>query len=128
MANGNRMQRVDAEIQKCMANLISRMDDSDIANNMVSIMKVETFADFSLSKIYISALGGLEKKNAIVKKLNDNKKTFRYELAHHLRMRTVPDILFVVDDVTERAEKVLKLFEKIEAEESLKNEGDPDAD
>ena len=128
MANGNRMQRVDAEIQKCMANLISRMDDTEISSSMVSIMKVETYADFSLTKIYISAFGGIEKKTAIVKKLNENKKTFRYELAHHLRMRTVPDVLFVVDDVTERAEKVLKLFEKVEAEENINNKGDTDAE
>lgn len=117
MANSRRIQRVDGEIQKCMAGLISKLDDTLISNSMVSIMKVETFADFSLSKIYISALGGLENKKKIVDKLNERKKELRFELAHEMKFRTVPDLLFIVDDVTERAEKVLKLFEQIESDD-----------
>lgn len=118
MANSRRVLRIDAEIQKSLAKIISKMDDTLITNSMVSIMKVETFADLSLSKIYISTLGGLENKQKVVEKLNSIKKEIRYELAHEMKFRSVPDLLFIVDDVTERAEKVLKLFEKIESQDN----------
>ncbi len=117
MAN-NRMSRVNSEVQKAVSSIISKFDDSDIANALVSIMKVDTYADFSLTKIYVSVFGNLEKKQLVVKKLNDNKKSIRYELAHALKMRIVPDIMFVVDDVEEKAERVMKLFKEIEGDDS----------
>ena len=111
-----RMSRVDAEIQRSLAEIISRFDDVNIAGSLISIMKVETFSDFSMAKVFVSVLGDKSKKSLIVKKLNDNKKTIRYELAHSLRLRTVPELIFIVDEVEERAAKVLKLFEQIEGD------------
>ena len=49
-------------------------------------------------------------------KLNENKKTIRFELAHKIKLRNVPDLMFIVDDVEEKAARVLKLFEQIEIE------------
>lgn len=119
----NRMNKVNSEIQKCLAEIISKFDDIEISTTLVSVMKVETTSDFSFSKIYISVFGDEEKKKRIVKKLNDNKKTIRYDLAHKVRLRTVPELLFIVDDVEERAERVLKLFEQIKTE-NINNEAD----
>lgn len=116
MANSKRMSRVDAEIQKALASIISKFDDIDFATSLISVMKVETTADFSFAKIFVSVLGDKEKKTRIVKKLNDNKKTIRYDLAHSLKMRNVPELSFIVDEVEEKAERILKLFEKIETE------------
>lgn len=115
MAN-NRMSRVNSEIQKSLMTIISHFDDVEISSAMISIMKVDTFSDFSMSKIYVSVFGGEDQKKKIVLKLNQNKKSIRYELAHSLRLRSVPELMFIVDDVEERAERVLKLFDKIESE------------
>lgn len=114
------MKRVDSEIQKSLADIISKLDDGEFANEIISIMKVETFADFSMSKIYISTLGSAEKREKVVEKLNSNKKFLRYELAHHMRFRTVPDLLFIADTFEEKSSKVLKLFETIEGENNDK--------
>ena len=111
-----RMSRVDAEIQRALAEIITHFDDVNITGSLISIMKVETFSDFSMAKVYVSVLGDKSKKSLIVKKLNDNKKTIRYELAHSLRLRNVPELIFIVDEVEERAAKVLKLFEQIEGD------------
>lgn len=111
-----RMSRVDAEIQKALTNIISKLDDVKISGSLVSIMKVETFADFSMAKVFVSVLGDKSKKALVVDKLNTNKKTIRYELAHSVKLRNVPELLFIVDEVEERAEKVLKLFEQIEGD------------
>lgn len=111
---GIRMNRVDSEIQKQLAKIISNLDDSEISTTIISILKVETFPDFSLSKIYISVFGDDEKKYRVVAKLNENKKTIRYELAHAIRFRVVPDLMFIADEFEQKAERVLKLFEKIE--------------
>ncbi len=114
----NRMSRVNSEIQKALASSISKLDDIEIATSLISIMKVDTFSDFSLSKIYVSVFGDEAKKQKIVKKLNENKKMIRYELAHMVKMRVVPDLMFIVDDVEEKAEKIMKLFAEIEGSDS----------
>ena len=115
MAN-KRMSRVDAEIQKSLTEIISKFDDVNITGALVSIMKVDTTSDFSMAKVYVSVLGDKSKKTLIVKKLNENQKTIRYDLAHKLKLRTVPELIFIVDEVEERASRVLKLFEQIEGE------------
>lgn len=123
MAN-TRMSRVNSEIQKSLMKIISHFDDIEISSAMISIMKVDTFADFSMAKIYVSVFGNEEKKNLVVSKLNENKKSIRYELAHTLKLRNVPELMFIVDDVEERAERVLKLFDKIESELKETNDSD----
>ncbi len=112
----NRIERIDSEIQKHLANIISKLDNEEISSTIVSILKVETFADLSLSKIYISAYGDLDEKKKIVDILNNNKKTIRYKLAHLMRIKNVPDLLFIVDEFEEKSSRVLKLFETIESE------------
>jgi len=116
MANSKRMSRVDAEIQKSLAEIISKFDDINISGTLVSIMKVDTTSDFSMAKVFVSVLGDKTKKALVVKKLNENQKTIRYDLAHKLKLRTVPELTFIVDEVEERASRVLKLFEQIEGE------------
>ena len=117
MAN-QRMSRVNGEIQKALASIISKFDDSELSNALISIMKVDTYSDFSYAKIYVSVFGDQNKKQSIVKKLNDNQKSIRYELAHKVKMRIVPELHFIVDDVEEKAERIMKLFEQIEGDDS----------
>lgn len=114
MSDKKRMNRIDSEIQKSLAEIISKFDDEIFSTSLISIMKVETFSDLSLSKIYVSVYGDASKKTEIVKKLNDNKKLIRYDLAHKVRLRTVPDLLFIVDDLEEKADKIMRLFKTIE--------------
>lgn len=113
---GTRMSRIDSEIQKSLAKIISEFDNEELSNTIISILKVETFADFSLSKIYISVFGNEEKKSRVVALLNENKKTIRYKLAHSVKFRTVPDLLFLEDHFEEKSARVLKLFEEIETQ------------
>ena len=121
--DNKRMSRVDGEIQKHLAGIISKFDDAIISTSLISIMKVDTFSDLSMSKIYVSVFGDEEKKKKVVNKLNENKKSIRYELAHKIKLRIVPELLFIVDDLEEKAERVIKLFEKIEEENpNLKGE------
>lgn len=109
-----RMNRVNSEIQKHLAEIIARFDDLEISTSLISILKVDTFSDFSLTRVYISVFGDAEKKYKIVSKLNENKKTIRYELAHAMRLRVVPEIQFIADEFEEKSQRVLKLFKEIE--------------
>ena len=47
-------------------------------------------------------------------------------MAHSLKLRNVPELMFIIDDVEERAERVLKLFDKIETELKETDDGEND--
>lgn len=128
MAVNKRMSRVDAEIQKALASIISKFDDIDFATSLISVMKVETTSDFSFAKVFVSVLGEKEKKTKIVKKLNENKKTIRYDLAHALKMRNVPELNFIVDEVEEKAERIMKLFDQIESDPNFNKDVDVESE
>lgn len=124
--DNKRMSRVDGEIQKHLAGIISKFDDAIISTSLISIMKVDTYSDLSMSKVYVSVFGDEEKKKKVVEKLNENKKSIRYELAHKIKLRIVPELVFIVDNLEEKAERVMKLFEKIEEESSNLKGENPD--
>ena len=111
-----RMSRADSEMQKALSQIISKFDDSIFSTTIFSITKVDAYADFSMAKIYVSVFGDDEKKKILIDKLNDNKKAIRFELAHSMRFKKVPDVLFVLDDTEEKAEKLNELFKQIEGE------------
>ena len=68
----NRINRVDSEIQKHLASIISKFDDSDFTHALISIMKVETYADLSMSKIYVSVFGNDEIKKKTINSLENH--------------------------------------------------------
>ena len=39
-----------------------------------------------------------------------------------MKLRTVPDLIFILDDLEEKAERVLKLFEQIEGDKKIDGE------
>lgn len=112
-----RLARVNSEIQKQLAEIIKELGDKLISSSIISVVKVDTAADLSVSKIYITALGDKKNQNSIVERLNKDKKMIRYNLAHKVKLRTVPDLLFISDEFEEKSRKVLKLFKQIEGED-----------
>lgn len=107
-----RMSRVDAEIQKAVAKIINdKLEHPSIKGSLVTILKVDTTADFLQCTIFVSVYGksGVE----VVKALNDSKTFIRHELAKSVRLRTVPDLKFVLDTTLDYAQHMNDLFEQI---------------
>ncbi len=111
-----RMARVNSEIQRQLAEIFSELGDKLISSSIISILKVDTAADLSISKIYISVLGDKENQLLVVSHLTKNKKLIRYNLAHKIKLRIVPDLVFIADEFEEKSRRVLDLFKKIEGE------------
>ena len=52
----NRINRINEEIQKELANQIRNLKDPRIQNTMISITRVETTPDLRYTKVYVSFL------------------------------------------------------------------------
>lgn len=114
MANNLRIAKINAEIQKSISSIISnRLNNPELENVLISVTNVDTAADLYVSKVYISVLGNDALKDRIMAILNNAKGFIRRELAHMVDLRTVPDLVFVLDNSQEYSENINRLIKQI---------------
>ena len=78
---------------------------------LVSVSAVRMSPDMSIARVYLSVFPS-EKAEEIVKNVNDNMKTIRYELGTRVRhqLRIIPELKFFVDDSLDYIEKIDSLL------------------
>ncbi len=78
---------------------------------LVSVSAVRISLDMSIARVYLSVFPS-EKAEEIVKNVNDNMKTIRYELGTRVRhqLRIIPELKFFVDDSLDYIEKIDSLL------------------
>lgn len=67
---------------------------------LISVSAVRISPDLSVARAYLSILPISEKAEEIIKNVNDNMKSIRYELGSRVRhqLRIIPELKFFVDD------------------------------
>lgn len=80
---------------------------------LVSVSAVRISPDMSIARVYLSVFPS-EKSQEIVKNINDNMKSIRYELGTRVRyqLRIIPELKFFVDDSLDYAERIDELLKK----------------
>jgi ribosome-binding factor A len=98
----DRAQRVGDLICRTLATMLVE-DMLDERFKLVTIMNASVSKDLSYAKIYVSVLSEDKKQiTDIVHALNASAKKLRYNLAHAVELRIVPELKFVYDDTTAR--------------------------
>ena len=80
---------------------------------LVSVSAVRISPDMSIARVYLSVFPS-ERSQEIVKNINDNMKSIRYELETRVRhqLRIIPELKFFVDDSLDYAERIDELLKK----------------
>lgn len=80
---------------------------------LVSVSVVRISPDLSYAKVYLSVFPS-ERSEEIVKNINANVKTIRYELGQRVRfqLRIIPELKFFVDDSLDYAARIDELLKK----------------
>lgn len=78
---------------------------------LVSVTAVRVSPDLSIARVYISVFPS-ERGDEIVKNLNDNMRSIRFELGNHLRhqLRIIPELKFFIDDSLDYLERIDELL------------------
>ena len=118
---GNRINRINDEIQKELSALFRELKDPRVSQGMVSITRVDTTADLRYAKIYVSALDKGQEKE-ILKGLKSATGYLRRELGHTLQLRYTPELQFVGDDSIQHGAHILELLRQEEAKEAARNQ------
>lgn len=116
---GNRINRINDEIQKELSALFRELKDPRVSQGMVSITRVDTTADLRYAKIYVSALDKGQEKE-ILKGLKSASGYLRRELGHTLQLRYTPELQFVGDDSIQHGAHILELLRQEEARDAAR--------
>ncbi len=78
---------------------------------LISVSAVRISPDLSIARVYLSVFPS-ERGEEIVKNVNDNMKSIRYELGTRVRhqLRIIPELKFFVDDSLDYIEKIDSLL------------------
>lgn len=115
-----RTERIGAEVQKELSKIIrDDLNDPRLADTAaVSVIEVRVTNDLSFADCYISVLGDTSKKEDVVDALNQAKGYIKVLIGDRMRLRSMPEFRFKLDESIEYGAYMDKLIkETIEKDE-----------
>ncbi len=104
-------ERVASAIVQELGNiLLTEVNDEDLKN--VTITYATVTNDLSFAKVYFTTLDD-EKRDKVIKDMNNASSYFRTELAKRIDIRHMPEIRFIYDESIEYGSKIEKIIEEI---------------
>jgi ribosome-binding factor A len=104
-----RRDRVASVLVREISDIVMR-EIKDPRIGFITITSVDLSPDLKSAKVYFSCLGDKPKS---LQTLTHAKGFIRSSLAHRMRLRTVPELDFEIDNSYEHGKKIDELFEKI---------------
>ena len=107
-----RQNKIARLIQKELSEIFL-LQTKSMPGVLVSVSIVRISPDMSIARVYLSVFPS-ERSEEIVKNINANMKSIRFELGNRVRhqLRIIPELKFFVDDSLDYAEKIDELLKK----------------
>ncbi len=112
---GNRILKINAEIQRIVGTIIKGLNNPLIENSIVAVTDVKTTEDLDISKIYISVFDK-DKQEDVLNQIKHSAGYIRKNLASNLQIRKVPYLEFYLDNSIEYGAKIDAVIDKINSE------------
>ncbi len=109
----NRINRINEEIQKELANLLRTVKDPRVQGTMISITRVETTPDLRYTKVYVSFLQEDRARDAMAG-LKSAGGFLRRQLGANLKLRYSPQIVWALDDSITYGARMLELINSLD--------------
>ena len=115
MNESKRQQKFSKLIQKDLGDIFLKDTRGILGNAFVTVAAVKVTADLSLAKVYLSMMM-VEDKAGLIDTINERKPEIRKILGNKIgkQVRVVPDLLFILDEVEERAARIDKLIDGLD--------------
>ena len=107
-----RQNKISRLIQKELSEIFL-LQTKSMSGVLVSVSAVRISPDMSIARVYLSVFPS-GKSQEIVKNINDNMKSIRFELGTRVRhqLRIIPELKFFVDDSLDYVERIDELLKK----------------
>lgn len=111
----NRILKINSEIQKYISEIIHSELKNPNINGIISVVKVDTTNDLSISKVYLRIFNATDTQE-VFNQILHSAGFIRKSLCSKLDIRKVPFLEFYLDDSIEYFEKIEGLIDKINDE------------
>ena len=119
-----RTERIGAEIQKELSKIIrDDLNDPRLSDTAtVSVIEVRVTNDLSFADCYISVLGDNAKKDDVLDALNQAKGYIKMLIGDRMRLRSMPEFRFKLDESIEYGAYMEKLIKEAIAKDERAHE------
>jgi ribosome-binding factor A len=124
MAGTTRQQKFSRLIQKELSEIFQRDKKGILENAFITIADVKVSPDLGVAKIFISMLLAKNKEKTL-ENLNLRKSEIRKALGNKIgkQVRIVPELIFIIDEVEENAQRIEDLIKNLNIPPGEKNAG-----
>jgi ribosome-binding factor A len=112
MHQSRRPQRIALQIQHEVSMMIFR-DLKDRRVGFVTVTGVQVSPDLRHARIFVSLMGSEDEKKESLTALNHATGWIRHELGQRIRMKFLPNIVFLTDTSQDYGEHIDKLIDEI---------------
>lgn len=121
MKTYKRVERVKQLIQQEISRIL-QFEIKDPRIKFVTVTHLELTSDLRDAKVFVTSLGDLADREALLLGLKRATGYIRRELGQQLKLKYIPQIKFVFDDSYDRQAQILTLLEHIHNEKEPQNE------
>jgi ribosome-binding factor A len=114
-----RRERVTELIHQEISKKIPLLNDPGLG--FITTVAVRLSADFKLARVFYSVLGSDDERRRTQEALDRAKPLMRSHLRSLENLKDAPDLLFVLDNSAEEAQKVLDVLTQLEQERRSQN-------
>jgi ribosome-binding factor A len=107
-----RMARMAEELREQVSDIL-RNHLSDPRLQWVSVVRVDLSPDLRHAKLFMSVLGSEADQETSLRVLARARGAIRAELAHRMRLRKVPEILFRADQTIAGSARILEILHEL---------------
>lgn len=108
-----RVQRIGEELRRVISDIIrSKIKDPRIPE-IISVTNVLVTKDLSFAKIFVEIMGTKEEQEAALEGLNSAKGFIRKEISSEVKLRQMPELIFILDETLDINLKMEKLIEEV---------------
>ncbi len=112
-----RLEKISEEMKREISRIIRAEIKDPGITSMVSVTKVEVARDLGYAKVFVSLLGDEKDKENTMEGLKRAKGFIKKELGKRIRIRSVPELSFVVDQSIEHGAYITRLINSIREKE-----------
>ncbi len=114
MSQGSRPKRVGEELRVELGNLLARaVHDPGIG--FVTLTRVQVTPDLQHARVYYTALGDESSRRNTERALHRAAPFLRRQIGRRLRLRRVPELIFVFDESIAGQDRIERLLKEIHA-------------
>ncbi|MDP6513246.1 MAG: 30S ribosome-binding factor RbfA [SAR202 cluster bacterium] len=109
-----RIERINSQLRSEISKMIlSDIKDPRISG-VVSVTRVDTSADMSYARVFVSVYGTDTDKRNTLKAMSSARGFIQKELLHRLTIRHAPSLSFRLDETIERGNEILELLDSLD--------------